>query len=401
MSRIPLTIIGGGVVGCAIADELSQSIDGIVLLEKNRRIPGENQSSRNSGVVHAGIYYNRQITPLKAELCPQGNKLLYEVCPALAVPIKRTGKLLMMTDQLSEEYVDDVRRVAVENGVPGVERISLTRARELEPNVEGIGALYVPSSGIVDAAALVKALSQRAQERGATLLPGNTVVEIKPHQGYFEFTTVTVGDENARTFETERLINAAGLYADEIARLVNGQSRYEIVPTRGESARFYHTRRPEMAMKGLNVYPAPYVYDSKTGEQLQVSLPEAHRLVAVGDAIKTVGIHLTPTFDEVGNIGSAVTIGPAKTVGIDKENYGDHLKSPCYFHERVRNFFPGLRVGDIELHQAGIMAVLKGHPDWIIERDARYSGMINLLGIDSPGLTACLSIARYVKELIS
>ncbi len=396
MNRVPLTIVGGGAVGLALADELSPSIENIVLLERNVRIPGENQSSRSSGVVHAGIYYDHRVTPLKAELCPQGNELLYAVCPTLDVPIRRTGKLLMITDALAEEYVDDAHRVAVENGVPGLEKMSIDRARELEPNVHGIGALYVPSSGIVDAAALVNALARRAERNGTSILRGNTVVAISPKAGYFEVTTVTAGKDRPETFESEVVINAAGLYADEIARMVNPASPYEIVPTRGESAKFYATRHPGISMKGLNVYPAPYAYDNTTGERLPIPLAEANKLVAEGKATKTTGIHLTPTFDEQGGISSTVTIGPAKTVGMGKEDYGSKLKPPSYYQERVHPFFPGLQVDDIELHQTGIMAVLKGHPDWVIERDPRSHNMINLLGIDSPGLTSIFSIARYV-----
>jgi len=398
MSRVPLTIIGGGAAGCALADEFSKTIDGIVLLERNVRIPGENQSSRSSGVVHAGIYYDRRVMPRKAELCPLGNALLYRECPILGVPIRKTGKLIIIVDKLSEEYADDTHRIAKENGVPGVEKISLDRAQELEPNVQGIGALYIPSSGIVDTAALVKALAGRAERRGATLLRGNNVVEINPKAGYFEITTLTTGKDNPDTFKTDLIINAAGLYADEIARMVNPASPYEIVPTRGESAKFYDTRHPGIAMKGLNVYPAPYAYDNKTGERLHVPLAEANRAVAAGRAAKTVGIHLTPTFDEQGEISSTVTIGPAKTVGIGKEDYHSDLKLPAYYHERIRPIFPELRREDIELHQAGIMAVLKGYPDWVMERDPQYHGMFNLIGMDSPGMSSVFSIVRYVKR---
>ncbi len=398
MNRVPLTIIGGGAVGCALADEFSKTIEGIALLERNLRIPGENQSSRSSGVNHTGIYYDRRVMPLKAELCPLGNELLYQECPLLGVPIRKTGKLIMIVDTLSEEYADDTLRIAVENGVPGVERISLERARELEPNVHGIGALYVPSSGIVDAAALVKALAGRAEQRGVTILRGNKVVDINPKAGYFDLTTVTAGKERPETFQSEMIINAAGLYADEIARMVNPAFPYEIVPTRGESAKFYDTLRAEIGMNGLNVYPAPYAYDNRTGERLRVPLAEANRMVAEKVATKTVGIHLTPAFDEQGGISSTVTIGPAKTVGRGKEDYGSGLKSPAYFYERVKDILPELREEDIQLHQAGIMAVLKGHPDWVIERDFWHQGMINLIGFDTPALTSIFSIARYVKR---
>ena len=121
---IPITIIGGGVCGCAVAYELSKlPLGDIALLERNPKIRGENQSSRNSGVIHAGIYYSRDKEPMKARFCVEGNRLLYEFCEEYGIPHKRTGKLVVATNPMEEEYLEDTLRIAQENGVPGVERI--------------------------------------------------------------------------------------------------------------------------------------------------------------------------------------------------------------------------------------------------------------------------------------
>ena len=329
---------------------------------------------------------------------------MHQYAPSRRITIKRVGKLVVFTDSMEEEYADDVWRMGRENGVPGIEKITINQARKMEPNICGMGAIYVPSSGIVDAVALTSALAHDAERNGVTIVPGNKVIGIVPkHSGSesgFEITCET-RDDQTNHFEARMVINAAGLYADEIARMVNPQSSYEIIPTRGESAKFYDTRCPEIAMNGMNVYPAPYVYGARSGERMRVSLADARNLVATGLAYSTVGVHLTPTFDERGEISNVVTIGPAKTVGVGKGDYASNLRGPEYYYHSVRNIFPGLREDDIELHQAGIMAVLRGHTDWVIERDPRFHNLINLIGLDSPALTASLAIGKYVRNILS
>ena len=145
------TIIGGGVVGCAIALEISREYNkNIVLIEKNRQIKGENQSSRNSGVIHAGIYYDNNREPLKARLCVKGNDLLYKFCTKYNIPHKKTGKLVVAVNSLEEEYLEDLYRVALENNVPGIKIIDSKEVKKFEPNVRAISALYVPTSGIIE-----------------------------------------------------------------------------------------------------------------------------------------------------------------------------------------------------------------------------------------------------------
>ena len=152
----------------------------------------------------------------------------------------------------------------------------------------------------------------------------------------------------------------------------------------------------------MNVYPAPCGYYNETGEVAQVTFSEFQQLLREKKVTKTVGVHLTPTFELVEGeyvIGKTVTIGPAKSVGYGKENYSQGLRQPEYYHQQVHPYFSGLRISDIELHQAGIMAVLKGHPDWVLERDKKHPQCINTIGIDSPGVTGSLSFAKAVYEL--
>ncbi|MEK6969234.1 MAG: NAD(P)/FAD-dependent oxidoreductase [Nanoarchaeota archaeon] len=402
--KISITIVGGGIVGCAIAYELSKPGNvQIALLEQNPSIPGDNQSSRNSGVIHAGIYYAPDT--LIARLCVEGNRLLYEFCKEHQVPHKQTGKLVVAVKPWQKEYLEDALKNAQANGVPDVRLISEPEAHEFEPQINCTeGALYVPTSGIIEPVRLVEKLKKLAEENGVYFLPKNKVVDIKPGEGSFLITTEISGQPR-ESFETEILINAAGLYSDELARLVNPNSPYSIAVARGETAKFRKNKRPELELSGMNIYPAPYVTYNCNGEVAEVSLEKAKQLVSAGLATKTVGVHLTPTlgdyqgnyFDEAGNpiISDIVTIGPAKTASVSKEDYKP-LREECYYHEKVSGFFPGLRLEDIELYQTGNMANLKGSSEWIIESDPTYPNCINLIGINSPGLTASLAIAKYV-----
>jgi len=213
---VPITIIGGGAVGCAIAYELSRRVDDeIFLLERNRKIRGENQSSRNSGVIHAGIYYPKKKGPLKARFCVEGNKMLYEFCAEHNVPHKKTGKLVVATNHREEEYLEDVLAVSLDNSVPGVTRISGEEAKAMEPNVNATSAIHVPTSGIIEPTEYVSRLHHLAETNGVAFVTGNKVIHITPKGKLFEVTTKSGGDID--TFETKVLINAAGLYSDEIA----------------------------------------------------------------------------------------------------------------------------------------------------------------------------------------
>lgn len=402
MESVPFTIIGGGVIGSAIANKLSQSYgENVFVLEKNSSIRAENQSSRNSGVVHAGIYYSKVDRPLKSDLCVKGNALMYPFCEKNSVLSRKTGKLVVATSCQEEEYLEDLLSTAINNGVPGVRLITGKEAQKVEPNIIATSALYVPTSGIVEATSLVGKLNQLAESNGATFLFGSEVVDIISHRNSFQ---VTVKSNNEKyCFETNVLINAAGLYSDEIARMVNSQSKYEVEGVRGEAAKFYRTKRENVWVSGMNIYPAPYGYFNDNGEKAGVSLDEFKDLEREGIVTKTVGVHLTPTFDFMGGdyvVGDTITIGPAKTVEHGKEDYGSDLRDERYYLGRIKSFFPNLKLRDIQLHQAGIMAVPKGHKDFIIERDPSYNNCINLIGIDSPGLTSSLAIADYINSLI-
>jgi glycerol-3-phosphate dehydrogenase len=230
---------------------------------------------------------------------------------------------------------------------------------------------------------------------------GREVTGIEPVRGGFSMTVASKG--NTETFDAGMVINSAGLYSDEVARMVDPEFPHEIIPFRGEAAKFYKSRRPEIYHRGMNVYPTPFpVYlDGKIARDIPIQ--EFHRLFSQGKMLKTVGVHLSPTFSLEKNryvVGDTVTIGPLqKRVG-SKDDYSKDLFPEEKFLEDIKPIFPGLRLADISLHQAGIQAKIKGHYDFVIEKCRKHPAFVTLAGIDSPGLTASLAIAKYVKELI-
>jgi L-2-hydroxyglutarate oxidase LhgO len=369
-------------VGCAVLYELAAAgMQDLFLLERMPRV-GEVQSGRNSGVVHAGIYY--ATGTLKAELCVEANTLMYEFCAAHRVPIANVGKLVVAASEGEREALERLLAQSSANGVPGVRLLAGEAVRRLEPNVAALAALLVPTTGIVDAARYTKALAQLAEAAGAHVLTSFEVVGIEPRGGGFEITGRRAGREE--TFAAETVVNAAGLQCDVIARMVSPELAVEVVPLRGEYCRLNRSRRPALWLNGHNIYPVP--------EPLEVR----------GEMRSMVGVHLTPTFalTRTGEvvIGDSVTVGPEFVCVGERDDYERGRKPPEHFLARARRFFPALERDDLELDFAGIMVHLKGSRDFVITRDARHPGCVHLLGIDSPGLTCSLAIARRVRRLL-
>jgi L-2-hydroxyglutarate oxidase LhgO len=409
-TEIDIAIIGGGVIGLATAYTYSRyfrsnNIDVEICLLEKHRIPGENQSSRNSGVAHAGIYYPATSEPLKARFCVAGNRKLAEFCQEYQVPFEQTGKLVVATNAMEEEYLDDLYQTSINNNVPDVQRIPGHEAIQFEPNVKALSALYFPTSGIVETTYYLKKLYQLSKANDVYLLEGHEVTHIIPQNGRFIIETYSRQSdrEYREIFEARWIINCGGLYADELAKMVNPDFPYEIAPTRGEIAKFNKRKTDCLWMNRMNVYPAPYGYYNESGRKAEVPYAEYQRLLREKIITRTVGVHLSPTFDldlatQKHVIGDTVIIGPAKTTGVAKDDYTQNLKDEAEFLGKVKGFFPNLRLEDIETDYTGIMAVVKGHSDFVIEPDRKYPNMITIIA-DSPGLTASLAIAEYVLEI--
>jgi L-2-hydroxyglutarate oxidase LhgO len=377
--------VGGGVIGCAVALELSERYEGVFLFEKNIGVTqGENQSSRNSGVVHSGIYYDQKTRPQKAALCVEGNRLLYEFCDRHKVPALKCGKLIVAVNAEEEVVLDTYLDRAMENGVPEVTRISGQEAGRLEPNVRAKSALLVPTAGIVDPPSLVYRLHTLASKRDVQFLTETEVVGV---EGDGEGIRLTVRYRDGRTDHVlaRSVINAGGVDADRLAAELDPESPYELDSVKGESYKFYGHKRSELKVNSMNIYPTPEVVHTPHGSHF------------------TVGVHLTPTFEDLSyppKIGSTVTVGP-KLISIkDRDDLSGPSYGPEIFYEKAHQYFPGLKEEDLLWHQSGVQARLRDYPDFIITADSAHPNFINLLGIDSPGLTSCQAIASRTGALV-
>ncbi|HYE72459.1 MAG TPA: NAD(P)/FAD-dependent oxidoreductase [Blastocatellia bacterium] len=356
-------IIGGGVVGLAIAAELSHDIENLFVLEAQPRL-GQGASTRNSGVIHAGMYYKPG--SLKAVHCVRGRRMLYEFCERYAVPHKRIGKFIVADSEDEFDALDTIKRRGEENGVEGLEIVGREFIERHEPNVASPLALYSPQTGIIEAEALLKTLARLAQENGAHILTDTKVLNIEPLNK--QAARVVTSHEEV---EAQIIINAAGLYADEIARMT-GHGDYIIHPVRGEYAEL--PPRLSGIINGL-IYP----------------LPPAH-----GHGL---GVHFTK------NLAGTVLLGPNSIHVTEKDNYENGRASLESFHQSASRIVPSLKPEDFRLSHTGIRARLRpindwSFADWVIERDRQWPNIIHAIGIESPGLTACLSLGKMISEMV-
>lgn len=354
-----IVIVGGGVIGLSCARALARAGRQVSVIERHARV-GFETSTRNSGVIHAGLYY--PAASLKARLCVEGREPLYRYCEEQGVPHVRCGKLLVA--QRDEE--DELARVASCAAASGAHVVPVDRAfiAAREPNVRADLGLWSPDTGWLDAAALVHALERDIVARGVTVRKGSGVDGIESRPGGL---TVVTRDER---LEAELVVNAAGLYADEISALAGGET-FRIHPCRGEYAELSMAARH--LINGL-VYPVPH--------------PLGHSL----------GLHFTRTID------GTVLIGPTVHFQDRKDDYGQDRLPLSAFVAPVREILPSIGEADLRLSGCGIRPRLRpaseGFADFLIARDARNAHLIHAAGIESPGLTACLAIGDLVAAIV-
>jgi glycerol-3-phosphate dehydrogenase len=370
MDQVNVLIIGGGVVGCAIAEALSRRWQDIFLVEQFPKF-GMSTSTRNSGVIHSGIYY--PTNSWKARLCVQGNRLTNEFCLKNNVPHRTTGKLVVAQSKEEEPQLHALLKKGQENGVEGLQVIDAGEIREKEPHVRGCSALFVPSTGICSAEELVRTYARVAERQGANLLARARVEALEPHADLVRV-TLRVGDEEhseTETVEARCVINAAGLYADEVARLL-GPRPWTIYPVRGE---YCEIRGAHADLVRTLVYP----------------LPPADNL--------SLGLHFTKT------LWGTLLLGPTAKYVDTKDNYERGRMTIPEFAADVRQMVPEIEEGDLQLAYSGLRPKLvpplgKGFADFVIEPDGEFSQVIQLVGIESPGLTAAPAIAEHVLSIV-
>jgi L-2-hydroxyglutarate oxidase LhgO len=361
MVDIDVLVIGGGVVGLAAAAAAARGNRSVAVVDRHRR-PGMETSTHNSGVIHAGLYY--PANSLKARLCVEGRERLYEFCERRGVPHARTGKLVVATEPGDEARLTELEARARGNGVDDVRLIGRDEIVARQPGLAATAALLSPSTGLVAADALVQALLQECRDRDVSWIPGTAV-----KGGMRTERTIEVRTEQ-ETIRATVVVNAAGLYADDLSAGLGGEA-FKIYPCRGEYAELTPRWRERIL---LPVYPLPHA--------------SGHGL----------GVHITPT------IGGGVLLGPTVRFQDRKDDYEGERLELRDFLEPARALMPDVTLEDLRPGGSGIRA--KFHPpeesfaDFHIAHDTRVPGLVQVAGIDSPGLTSCLAIGAMAAGLV-
>lgn len=358
---IDVAVIGAGVTGLSSARAMARRGLSVCVIERHSR-PGLDTSTHNSGVIHAGIYY--PAGTLKATLSVAGSRLLYAFAAAHDVPHNRCGKIIVATEAAEMSEIEALLVRGRGNGVEGLEIVDRAFIAAREPHVHGVGALFSPHTGVIDAEALVKALLRTGEAAGVMFLPATRLVGAKPAAGG----GIAI-ETDRETILTRQVVNAAGLYADDVSAMLGGES-FTIYPCRGEYVELTPAKRSYV---NALVYPPP--------------LASGHGL----------GVHSVRT------TGGEVWLGPTAEYQARKDDYESNRLPVEAFVEPARRLFRDITRDDLRLSGSGIRAKL--HPreeafaDFLIRRDRRNPAVIQAAGIDSPGLTSCLAIGEMVSEI--
>ncbi|ODS38410.1 MAG: FAD/NAD(P)-binding oxidoreductase [Candidatus Altiarchaeales archaeon WOR_SM1_86-2] len=377
MHNFDVIIIGGGVVGCAIARELSKYKVKAALLEKESDV-AMGASGANSGVVHAGFYVRHGT--LKAKMNMGGHRLFERMCGDLDVPYKKVGKLIVAKNEDEIEGLSKLKDQGDANGVRGLKIIKSHEIKKLEPNVNGTAALYSPNSAITSPYLLTIALAENAKDNGIEIFLDTEVIDIektmlKGHKGGETPLIHHDGQPSRRLFliKTNRgefkskfVVSSAGIHSDEIAKMVGIYDR-TVVPCRGE---YFIMDKDKGNLINSMIYPVP---PKDPGG---------------------LGVHLTSTIDH------NILIGPSAEFIDEKDNTKTTTEIMDQLYGEARELIPEISNKDFITAFSGIRARLKESDDFVIEESRKVPGFINLMGIESPGLTAAPAIAKKVVEML-
>ena len=358
---------GAGFVGSHLVDKLMLAGHEVIVLESADMI-GTGTSSRNSEVIHAGIYYSKDSN--KARLCVKGRDMMYAYCESHGIDHKRCGKLIVATDEQQVELLDDIKGRAAVNGVDNLTFVDSKKVLEMEPNVTCHGALLSPSTGLVDSHSLMLAYQGEAEDHGAMIAFNSPVIggEIRG-----DGILLRVGGDEPMELLCDHVVNSAGLYAQTISRSIDG------IPAESIPGQYF----------------ARGVYFTLGGGK-----PPFTRLIyPVPDPLGGLGVHVTI------DLGGQVKFGP-DVEWIDSVDYTVDPARGELFYESIRKYWKGLPDGALHPGYAGVRP--KIHPkgshatDFMIQGPDAHGikGLVNLYGIESPGLTSSLAIAEDVVNLL-
>jgi L-2-hydroxyglutarate oxidase LhgO len=366
---VDVLVVGAGVVGLACGAALARRGRRVVLLERHGGLAHET-TSRNSGVIHAGIYY--PAGSWKARLCVEGRERLYERCTREGIPHRQFGKLIVATNEAEVRVLEDLRARGSANGAPGLALVDGAEVLRREPAVRAVAGLLSPRTGIVDAHALCLSLAAELESAGGVLLLHNTLHDVERVGSSWRVTASAPGEAPA-SVEAAALVNAAGLHADRVAALAGMDveaAGYRQYPCKGD----YFALAPGAPLRfGGLVYPV--------------------------HGAAGLGVHVTL------DLGGRVKFGPDATY-VSALDYAVDAGKAEAFAEAAGRYLPGLRAEWLSPDQAGIRPKLQGPGDAfrdfvVAEESARgLPGLVNLVGIESPGLTAALAIGERVVELL-
>jgi len=362
--QLDCVIVGAGVVGLAIARSLAMGGREVVVLEAEHEI-GMHTSSRNSEVIHAGLYYPEN--SLKAELCVRGKQSLYRYCDERRIPHEKIGKLIIASSEGEVERLLAIQSQAVKNRVDDLRLIDEAEIRKLEPAIRGNAALLSPSTGIIDSHSLMIALLADIEAHGGVVLTHSLVGGAGVTESGF-FLEV---DGTEERFDCRTLINSAGLFAQDFARTLDGLDASHVKTVRFAKGHYfaYQGKSPF----GHLIYPLP----SDGG----------------------LGVHAT------NDMGGNARFGP-DVDWVDSIDYSFDESRKSRFTDSIKKYFPDLDEEKLVPAYTGIRPKLTGPgepaADFLIQGEAGHGikNLVNLFGIESPGLTACLAIADYVNNLL-
>tara|TARA_B100000242_G_scaffold293938_1_gene273783 strand:+ start:12950 stop:14038 length:1089 start_codon:yes stop_codon:yes gene_type:complete len=356
--QIDCLIIGGGVAGLASAKFLSKEFKKTYLIEKNKYL-GMETSSRNSEVIHAGIYYQKN--SLKSELCLKGKKMLYQYLKERNINFNNCGKYIVATNEEEEDTLESIRLNAMDCGLKDLSYEH--NLKKMYPFLEVKNSIFSPSSGIFDSHEYFKSLEKDFCDNGGQVLVGNECIEVEEVNDFFEIKIKDLNNDLYYIFQTKYLINAAGIYSGKIAKLLDKNRKIEIQYIKGE----YYNYSGKEKIDHL-IYPVP--------------------------GKLSLGLHATL------DLGNGIRFGPS-AVEIKKIDYGVHEENKEDFLKSLQQYWPSIQGSQLSPDYSGIRAKIRGAEDFDLEKlDKKNKVAINIIGYISPGLTSSLALGEKIVDLV-